>query len=75
MPRPDDYGMLLNKDIKLHRTWFKQMTKLIGITCIYKAPIEGAKMFDTYGDLKAQYKEGVAVCCIFQEHPDQKTLK
>lgn len=75
MPRPDDYGMLLNKDIKLHRTWFKQMTKLIGITCIYKAPIDGTKIFDTYGDLKAQYKEGVSVGCIFQEHPDQKSLK
>lgn len=75
MPRPDDYGMLLNKDIKLHRTWFKQMTKLIGITCIYKAPIDGTKIFDTYGDLKAQYKEGVPVGCIFQEHPDQKSLK
>jgi hypothetical protein len=75
MPRPNDYGMLLNKDIKLHRSWFKQMTKLIGITCIYKAPVDGMKTFDTYGDLKAQYKEGISVGCIFQDHPDQKTLK
>ncbi|MBO5423956.1 MAG: hypothetical protein J6A25_00415 [Lachnospiraceae bacterium] len=74
MPRPNDYGMLLNKDIKLHRSWFKQMTSLIGITCVYKAPQDG-KHFDTYGDLKAQYKEGISVGCIFQEHPDQKTLK
>ena len=119
MSRPNDYGMLLNQDIKLHRSWFKQMTKLIGITCQYKAPIINinrikcqqcskvftfkdnevvekhiscpdcntknnienqiklnTKEFDKYGDLKAQYpKEGKPVGCIFQDHPDQKTLK
>ena len=79
MSRPNDYGMLLNKDIKLHRSWFRQMTKLIGITCQYKAPIVdniNTKEFDTYGDLKAKYpKEGIPVGCIFQDHPDQKTLK
>lgn len=79
MTRPDDYGMLLNKDIKLHRTWFKQMTKLIGINCQYKAPIIDnltIKEFDTYGDLKAKYpKEWTTVGVIFQEHLDQKTLK
>ena len=75
MPRPEDYGMLLNKDIKLHRTWFTQMTKLIGITCQYKAPLPN-KEFDRYGDLKAQYpKESISVGCIFQDHPDQHTLK
>ena len=76
MPRPNDYGMLLNKDAKLHRAWFKQMTKLIGITCQYKAPIVNIKEFDKYGDLQAQYpKESIPVGCIFQDHPDQKTLK
>ena len=28
---PNDYGILLNKDIKLHRMYFKQMVNLIGI--------------------------------------------
>ena len=32
------YGLLLNKDIKLHRQWFKEMTKLIGINVIYRSP-------------------------------------
>ena len=74
MPRPEDYGMLLNKDIKLHRTWFTQMTKLIGITCQYKAPLPN-KEFDRYGDLKAQYpKESISVGCIFQDHPDQQQI-
>jgi hypothetical protein len=119
MSKINDYGKLLNQDIKLHRAWFKQMTKLIGITCQYKAPIISinrikcqqcskvftfkssdvleskvccsncgtqndienqiklnTKEFDKYGDLKAQYpKEGTPVGCIFQDHPDQKTLK
>ena len=79
MSIPNNYGKLLNQDIKLHRTWFKQMTSLIGINCQYKAPIVDnlpIKEFDTYGDLKAKYpKEWTTVGVIFQEHPDQKTLK
>jgi len=70
----NDYGVLLNKDIKLHRLYFKQMVKLIGINCIYKAPLPN-KTFDKHGDLDADYAPGKVVGCIFQEHPDQKTLK
>jgi hypothetical protein len=69
-----DYGLLLNKDIKLHRHYFKQMVKLIGINCLYKAPAEN-KHFDKLGDLKSDYKPAVSVGCIFQDHPDQKTMK
>lgn len=69
-----DYGLLINKDIKLHRTWFKQMTKLYGINCIYKAPAKN-KTFDQRGDLQTSYEKGMLVGCIFQDHPDQKTLK
>ena len=72
--RKNDYGILLNKDIKLHRHYFKEMVKLLGINCIYKAPLPDKK-FDTHGDLDADYYPGVPVGCIFQEHPDQKTLK
>lgn len=72
--KPNDYGFLLNKDIKLHRLWFKQMTEMIGINVIYKAPLPG-KHFDKHGDLDADYQKGEVVGCIFQEHPDQKTMK
>lgn len=71
---PNNYGILYNQDIKLHRQYFKQMVKLIGINCIYKEPLHD-KTFDAHGDLDAKYKKGVVVGCIFQEHPDQKTLK
>ena len=69
-----DYGILLNKDAKLHRRYFKEMVRLLGINCIYKAPMDD-KNFDTHGDLDADYYPGMLVGCIFQEHPDQKTLK
>lgn len=72
--KPNDYGLLLNSNIKLHRTWFKQMTKLIGINCIYRAPRK-SKEFDSHGDLDTKYEAPQLVGCIFQDHPDQKTLK
>lgn len=50
------------------------MTKLLGINCIYKAPKQ-PKDFDSHGDLDAKYYEPMLVGCIFQEHPDQKTMK
>lgn len=73
--KPNDYGFLLNKDIKLHRMWFKQMTKQLGVLCKYYIPKPG-KRFDGYGDLSADYDEyKEKVGCIFQDHPDQATLK
>lgn len=69
-----DYGFLINKDIKLHRKYFEQMTKMLGINCIYQEPLPG-KDYDMHGHLNTKYKEGVTVGCIFQDHPDQKTLK
>ena len=69
-----DYGLLLNKDIKLHRQYFEEMVKLLGINCIYKAP-RPSKEYDGHGELDSKYYEPKIVGCIFQEHPDQKTLK
>lgn len=70
----NDYGLLLNKDIKLHRQYFKEMVKLLGINCIYKAP-RPSKEYDEHGELDSKYYEPKIVGCIFQDHPDQKTLK
>ena len=69
-----DYGILLTPEIKLHRQYFKEMVKLLGINCIYKAPLPG-KTFDRHGDLDADYYKGIPVGCIFEEYPNQKTLK
>ena len=72
--RINDYGLLINKDIKLHRLYFKQMVKLLGINCKYRYPLSG-KDYDLHGDLEAKYADPEIVGCIFQDHPDQKTLK
>ena len=69
-----NYGLLITKDIKLHRAWFKQMTALHGINCKYKAPLKN-KEYDNYGDLQSGYKPEITVGCIFEEHPNQKSLK
>lgn len=50
------------------------MVKLIGINCQYRKPLSN-KTFDHHGDLSTDYAEPITVGCIFQDHPDQKTLK
>lgn len=70
----NNYGLLINKDIKLHRFYFKEMVKLLGINCQYRAPMSN-KQFNKLGDLETDYYPAKTVGCIFQDHPDQKTLK
>ena len=69
-----DYGLLLNKDIKLHRMWFKQMLSLHGINCKYRAPLPN-KINDIHGDLQTGYMPEITVGCLFEEHPNQKSLR
>ena len=74
MNNQTNYGLLINKDIKLHRAWFKQMVSLHGIICKYRAPLAN-KTYDTYADLQTSYKPEILVGCLFEEHPDQKSLR
>ena len=37
--------------------------------------VQKNKTFDQRGDLQTAYEKGMLVGCIFQDHPDQKTLK
>lgn len=70
-----DTGILLNKkDIALHRTWFKQMTKLLGLNVLYRSPKE-SKHYDSYGELDTLYNPPVIVGCIYDDHPTQQTMK
>ena len=71
---PKDYGILYSPVIKLHRQYFKEMTKLLGIQCQYFAPKED-KSYNTQGDLTTNYYPPETVGCIFQEYPDQISLK
>lgn len=70
-----DYGFLLNKNnIQLHRSYFKEMTRLLGINCKYRAPLPN-KEKDIYGDLQTGYDKEIVIGCLFEEHPDQKSLR
>jgi len=69
------YGLLLNeKDIKLHRGYFKEMCKLIGAKVIYRAN-RPDKHWTSYAEIDSNYFEPILVDCIFNEFPDQKTMK
>jgi hypothetical protein len=68
------YGMLINKDIKLHRKYFNEMCKLLGISVIYRALQDGGK-WTNYGEVDANYCPPILLGCIFNDHPDQATLK
>ena len=69
-----DTGLLLNKNnIQLHRNWFREMTKLLGIIVQYRYPIK--KDYDMYGELDANYSLPEPVGVIYDEHPNQWTMK
>lgn len=68
------YGILLNGDTKLHRKYFVEMCKLIGINCIYRAVKPGRK-YTTYAEMDTNFEPPILLGCIFDEHPTQQTLK
>ena len=70
----DSYGRLITPDIKLHRKWFKEMVRLMGINVIFKAPTVD-KRYNTQGEEVSKYLAPVLVGCIFDEHPTQQTTK
>lgn len=69
-----DYGLLLNSSTLLHRNYFNEMVKLIGIKVIYRAPRQD-KHYTTYAEVESNYEDPIVTYCIFEEHPNQKTLK
>lgn len=68
------YGSLLTPDIKLHRQYFNEMVKLLGIQVIYRAPRKD-KHWTMYSEIDSNYKEPLLIGCIFEEHPTQATMK
>ena len=70
-----DTGILLNENnIKIQRAYFKEMVRLKGINVIYRAPLPN-KTYNGYGELFSYYQNPELVGCIFQEHPNQYTMK
>ena len=68
------YGQLLNQNIKLHRQYFRELCKLLGIYVIYRAP-RPDKSYSTYAELDSCFEPPILTGCIFDEHPTQQTLK
>ena len=69
------YGMLVTPDIKLHRSWFEEMLKLHGIQVKVKAPREANKHYTLNGELETNYNDWFDTGCIFDEYPNQKTMR
>lgn len=68
------YGSLLTPDIKLHRKYFEEMSRLLGIQVQYRA-VRPGKKYTTYGELDTNFEKPITEYCIFDEHPTQRTLK
>lgn len=68
------YGKLLTPDIKLHRQYFNEMVRLLGIQVIYRAPRKD-KQWTSYAELESNYREPLLVGCLFEEFPTQQTMK
>ena len=75
MGQQKNYGLLLDeKAIKLHRLYFEEMCKLIGANVIYRA-VRPGKKWTQYAEINANYYEPIVLGCIFNEFPDQRTMK
>ena len=68
------YGILLTPDIKLHRHYFNEMVKLLGIKVVYRAP-KLDKHWTNFTEIESNYQSPEVIGCIFEEHPTQKTMK
>lgn len=71
-----DTGLLLNaNNIKLHRFYFKQTVRLIGINVLFRSIKSNSKQYDIHGELDANYNPPIVVGCVFNEHTDQYTMR
>lgn len=75
METEKNYGLLFDeKGLKLHRFHFKQMCKLIGAKVVYRA-VRPNKHWTNYSEIESNYFEPILVDCIFNEFPNQQTMK
>ena len=59
------YGILLHDSIKLHRAYFKEMVKLIGIYVYYIPPKPESKHYTQYVELDSLYNNVIKTGVIF----------
>jgi hypothetical protein len=70
-----NYGLLLNqKDILLQRGYFEECVNMLGVKVIHRAP-RPDKHYTIYTEIDSNYFQGQLVGCIFDEHPNQRTMR
>jgi len=70
----EKYGLLLTPNIKLHRQYFREMVRLLGIQVLYRAPRPN-KHFNTYAEIESDFMPPIRVGCLFEGTPTQQTMK
>ena len=70
----ENYGLLNQTPVELHRKYFEEMVNLRGVFCQYRYPASD-KQYTTQGELHSSYIGPIKVGVIFNEHLDQKTTK
>lgn len=71
----NNYGLLLKqKDILLQRRYFEECVTMLGVKVIHRAP-RPDKHYTRYSEIESNYFAPEAVGCIFDEHPNQRTMK
>ena len=69
------YGLLMHeKDLAVHKRYFNEMCHLIGINVVYFEP-KPDKHWTSYAEIESNYYPPIIIGCIFNEHPDQRTMK
>lgn len=68
------YGALIHPEIKIHRQYFREMVKMLGIYVLYRKPKKD-KHYTTYAEIDSNYEEPILIGCIFDNHPTQQTLR
>lgn len=71
----NNYRLLLKqKDILIQRKYFEECIQLLGVKVIHRAPRPG-KHYTTYAEIDSNYFAPAITGCIFDEHPNQRTMK
>lgn len=70
----EKFGKLITPDIKIFRNLFNEFVMLYGIQVIYYAPLDD-KTYDLHGVVLSNYSAPCKVGCIFDEYPDQKSMR
>lgn len=70
----EKFGTLLTSDMKLYRKYFDELVKLQGIKVVYYAP-KTDKHYTLHGELFSNYQEPEVIGCLFNEYPDQRSMR